>query len=94
LISNSKNAISFSSAPQQALDAGFLKQFTTAFWARRGEIGRNRSRKMFNVTTSVAFSRQQSLFLALVVEQLQRLFGSSRILSKICRSVSDVSAIS
>jgi len=53
------------------LTAGQLEYFAAAFRTRRGDIGRNRSCEMFNVTTSLASPRQRSFFL-ITVEQLQR----------------------
>jgi hypothetical protein len=49
-----------------------LEYLAAAFRARRGDVGGNWSREMFNVTTSLAFPRERSLFLAMV-KSLQRL---------------------
>jgi hypothetical protein len=54
------------------LARAWLKHFATAFRARRGDIGQNPAREMFDVTTPLAFPREQSFFLGRA-EQLQRL---------------------
>ena len=54
------------------LAPSWLKHVAAAFWARRGDIGQNRSREMFNVTTSFAFPREHPFFFGMI-EQLQRL---------------------
>jgi hypothetical protein len=52
-------------------DAG-LEHIAAAFGARRGDIGQNWARKIFNVTTSLAAPSKRPFFFV-AVQQLQRL---------------------
>jgi hypothetical protein len=61
-----------------ALAPACREYFAPAFRARRSDIGQNRSREMFDVTTSLAFPSKRPFFFGMI-EQPQRLQGDEHI---------------